>query len=82
MTKLDVIDVRRRWLASGLDVAAVAAEMGASRQAIYDAVRRADAQSPLRWNLGAVEDRAAMARYVEWCMDRAHIEHAEIRVTP
>lgn len=76
MSKLDALDVRRRWLRARLDVTTVARELGVTRQAIYDALKRADAQSPLVYQSGDAADREAMHAYVKACLERAHINRS------
>lgn len=74
MTKLDAPDVRRRWLRAGGDVTTVARELDVTRQAVYDALKRADAASPLVYQSGDPDDREAMHAYVLACLERAHIK--------
>ncbi len=72
---LDVLAVRRFYLESGANLAATVEHFNVSRQAIHDALKRANASSPLKYQSGEPEDQLAMKAYVRAALDRAGILH-------
>ena len=70
---MDTNEVRRVWLRSGGSLTRAAKTLGVAKQIVDYHVRKANTQSPLKYQSGEPEDQKAMTEYVRQCLEKAGI---------